>query len=501
MTSLKLPQPASIVSRRRVRKHAGMLRTALLPTLAALLAVSACRDGGIQRRKEDIIPEPACGDGKVDSGEECDGAALAGASCQTRGFDTGALSCDGQCKYVTSGCVKLCGNGRIDPGEECDGALGPLTCATFGYKRCGTDCKVNSSRCVSTPYGTSPSVQLARGGVSIIADLEPKGAGDLVVAVPEPSDARITTLRYTVAMGFVAGSPLKFLDQFPALPIAADLNGDGQLDVATVDSDGTADRYRYVPGENRYAPEALQGPLDAGGSCLAAGWVGAGKVDAVAGADLVAFGCPTSLVPLQAEAFLVFRGGASPVPVQTVSRAGIVAATLGDLDGDSLLDVLYVTQGSAELKVLRSTPPGFTDGTPLPLPFVPVALAAADFDRDGDLDLVAASASQVQVLENTGSAFAARPTYPAVTSALCLLAADLDLDGRMDVAWLEAGKVSVRRNTGDFLFATYDLTTAAGAPLSLSAGDLDEDGDPELVATTGVPGQATTGFVFLNKVQ
>jgi hypothetical protein len=53
-----------------------------------------------------------CGDGVINSAkEECDAAALGGASCLTKGFSGGVLKCyapgtANECKYDTSGCVK-----------------------------------------------------------------------------------------------------------------------------------------------------------------------------------------------------------------------------------------------------------------------------------------------------------------------------------------------------------------------------------------------------------
>lgn len=64
-------------------------------------------------------PMGVCGDGVLDPGEACDAAALGGESCESQGFDGGALACDPACMFDTTGCTK-CGDGALDPGEACD---------------------------------------------------------------------------------------------------------------------------------------------------------------------------------------------------------------------------------------------------------------------------------------------------------------------------------------------------------------------------------------------
>src|SRR2546429_341967 len=121
--------------------------------LIALFAVGACRDPNLNRPPPPP-PPPACGDGLVngDLGEECDGSNLNDTTCQSLGFDTGSLGCGDDCKLITSACVKRCGNGQIDTGEECDGKLGPLTCASWGFKQCTADCKIDSTPCGATGF-------------------------------------------------------------------------------------------------------------------------------------------------------------------------------------------------------------------------------------------------------------------------------------------------------------------------------------------------------------
>ena len=66
---------------------------------------------------------PFCGDDIVEGDEVCDGTDLAGESCQTHGFDTGTLTCLGDCSgYDTSGCRNFeCGNSicELSAGEDC----------------------------------------------------------------------------------------------------------------------------------------------------------------------------------------------------------------------------------------------------------------------------------------------------------------------------------------------------------------------------------------------
>ena len=46
-----------------------------------------------------------CGDGLIVGSEQCDGANLAGQTCQTLGFASGGLSCTAQCQFNTASCL------------------------------------------------------------------------------------------------------------------------------------------------------------------------------------------------------------------------------------------------------------------------------------------------------------------------------------------------------------------------------------------------------------
>ncbi|HLC65740.1 MAG TPA: NBR1-Ig-like domain-containing protein, partial [Candidatus Nanoarchaeia archaeon] len=103
----------------------------------------------------------ACGDGYVDSPEQCDfdalGAGIFGIvdSCADAGYYSGILACYGTCTLNTTGCNSFCGNGILEANEECDGTnLRGLSCNDFdtftgGTLKCDA-CGLNTTFCIRT---------------------------------------------------------------------------------------------------------------------------------------------------------------------------------------------------------------------------------------------------------------------------------------------------------------------------------------------------------------
>jgi hypothetical protein len=97
-----------------------------------------------------------CGNGTIDSGEQCDGSNLGGNNCTTigMGFAGGTLACD-DCAFDVTQC-HFCGNGAVDVGEQCDGDdLDGNDCTTVpggftgGDLNCTTACTFDTSECES----------------------------------------------------------------------------------------------------------------------------------------------------------------------------------------------------------------------------------------------------------------------------------------------------------------------------------------------------------------
>lgn len=201
------------------------------------------------------------------------------------------------------------------------------------------------------------------------------------------------------------------------------------------------------------------------------------------------------------------------------SRAGAVQAQPADIDGDGRLDVvlLLAQQHEAVVALLNrgalafEAKPIFEAPTPA---WGSTGIDVVDFDGDGDLDVVMTNGDTlddptvkpyhgVRWLENRGAFPFVRHDLAAVPGAHRALAADLDGDGDQDVivaaflpdadglrpatgfvalGWLE------RTSRGEF--ARHTLQSAPLSHPTLDVGDVDRDGDLDIVTGNLV------GFTF-----
>jgi len=59
---------------------------------------------GDPNSKISVTSSPSCGNGVLESGEQCDGTELGGKTCESLGLGSGTLACNSACKFETSGC-------------------------------------------------------------------------------------------------------------------------------------------------------------------------------------------------------------------------------------------------------------------------------------------------------------------------------------------------------------------------------------------------------------
>ncbi len=94
-----------------------------------------------------------CGDGVVTGSEVCEPGLLEGETCSSQGFDAGVLACNADCTaFDTSSCTD-CGDGFVEGNEQCEGNnLAGATCNTLGFQGGGTlactaGCVFNTAMC------------------------------------------------------------------------------------------------------------------------------------------------------------------------------------------------------------------------------------------------------------------------------------------------------------------------------------------------------------------
>jgi hypothetical protein len=105
--------------------------------------------------EESKNPHP-CGNGVIESHEECESNRLGGATCTSLGYLGGELSCSPRtCLYDETDCYEYtfyCGNGYLNSKESCDGTAMEENCRSLGYSDgelgCNEDCTFNTDSCL-----------------------------------------------------------------------------------------------------------------------------------------------------------------------------------------------------------------------------------------------------------------------------------------------------------------------------------------------------------------
>jgi Bacterial Ig-like domain (group 3)/FG-GAP-like repeat/FG-GAP repeat len=331
-----------------------------------------------------------------------------------------------------------------------------------------------------------------QAGAAAVADFNGNNVPDIAVTLP----ATFPRLLLGDGQGGFTLGPdpnSSYGSQAPATNIyTADFNGDGKPDInfgdreLDVPSAGTQSIAFGLGNGTFTTPSAVPGAVP-----LMADVNGDGRTDMISVSGFTA----TVLLGQANETFNT---------VTTTIRVAASVCGIGDVNGDGKPDLL-LNYGD-HIEVWFGNGDGtFTYGvwdSETGLGYDPIA-GVLDLDGDGKADILfgpsgayGSSQSLVVLYGNGDGTFQAPVFYPISHLYTQILTADVDRDGKPDLIMTDGHTVAVMTNAGGRAFGPETYYVAGQSVSWLSVGDLNGDGFPDIVATDT---DATTVAILLNE--
>ncbi|MCP3904708.1 MAG: hypothetical protein GY715_13865, partial [Planctomycetes bacterium] len=184
------------------------------------------------------------------------------------------------------------------------------------------------------------------------------------------------------------------------------------------------------------------------------------------------------------------------------------------IGGDGFPDLAVTNFGNDTVVILSNDgsanfAPADQQAAAIPVGGGPIQMDPIDIDNDKNEDIVTGNftADSTSVLQNNGNGTFSRQDVSVGDDPFDIAVADFDADGRLDLATANNadGTVTVSRNVtpplGAPAFDPVLVFNVAVGPVSLDAGDLNDDGFPDLVVIADDQVGGTTVYALTNASQ